>query len=78
MHPLTTNLFAKMSMHAKVQRRLDSIDVRFNRVIQRIEQEEIKHYDDDGRFAELEQMKRELLAIRFLEKEDRTLTGPSP
>jgi hypothetical protein len=63
-------LFLRWSMHAKLQQRLDELNVSYQRDLERIEREEIMAYDDDKRYAQLEVLKKELLNIGFLEEEE--------
>ena len=70
-------LFIRLSMHAKLQQRLDELNVSYQKDLERIEKEEILAFDDDVKFAQLEQLKEELLDIGFLEYEEKP-TSPSP
>lgn len=54
-------------MRAKLHQHLDTLDDRTERVMNRIEKDEISVYADDVEYSALECMKQEALAIRFLE-----------
>ena len=60
------NAFMTLCMHAKMHQRLDSLNTRLGGMITRIETAEIRAYADDSKFQELEQLKKQLLAIRFV------------
>jgi hypothetical protein len=67
MGQLARDLFVRLSMHAKLQRRLDELNAPQGD-LQRIEEQEILAYNDDTQYAQLEQLKRELLGIGFLQE----------
>jgi hypothetical protein len=58
--------FAKLSLHAKLHQQLDSMQTRINEDVARIEAAEIRAYDNDAAYNELEKLKREALSIRFV------------
>lgn len=59
--------FAKLSMYAKMHRSLDAVSVKKQNMIQRIEEDEIRAYEDDVTYSKLEELKTQILTIRFLE-----------
>ncbi len=61
-------MFAKLSMYAKMHRNLDAVAVKKHKMIHRIEQDEIRAYEDDITYSRLEELKKQILAIRFLEE----------
>jgi hypothetical protein len=70
---LRQQVFLKLSTHAKMHKQLDNLQAvqsRLQRDVQRIEEAEIRAYDNDARFQELERMKKELLAIRFVQQDE--------
>ncbi|HIH23469.1 TPA: hypothetical protein HA251_00390 [Candidatus Woesearchaeota archaeon] len=66
-HDLVAAAFLRLSMRAKIHQHLDTLDDRKERVMNRIEKDEISVYADDMEYSDLERMKQEALAIRFLE-----------
>lgn len=58
-------VFSVLSAHAKIHRHLDGIERHYRDVLRKVEEKEILAYDDDARFERLEDMKAELLQIRF-------------
>ncbi len=74
---------AYLGTHAKIHRELDTLDRRYRTLLMDIERKEILAYDDDLRYLRLEDLKRELIAIRFVGKRKEgtgkeEITGPSP
>ena len=63
--------FLELSMHAKIHQKLERLDDTYRDLLQRIEEKEINAYDNDVVFGKLEELKAELMSIRFL-------TSPSP
>ncbi len=61
-------IFVKLSMYAKMHKKLDAVVVKKQKMIQRIEQDEIRAYEDDDKYSRLEALKKEVIAIRFLEQ----------
>ena len=62
--------FVVLAMHAKMHQQLDALHVmqaRLGETVSRIERAEIKAYADDSEYQKLENLKKEVLAIRFLE-----------
>lgn len=57
--------FAVLSLHAKMHGQLDSLSLRRQQAIERLEAAEIMAFDNDAEFRQLEAMKKELLSIRF-------------
>ena len=60
--------FVILSMHAKMHRQLDAIESHYRGVLQEIEEKEILAYDNETEFSRLEALKKELLAIHFVER----------
>lgn len=54
-------------MRAKIHQHLDTLEDRKERIMNRIEKDEISVYADDMEYSALERMKQEALAIRFLD-----------
>ena len=73
MNPLTLQLFARLSLRAKIHHHLDRYEERYRTMLAGIERSEIAAYDDEATYAELEALKKDLLQIRFA-----GLRGPSP
>ncbi len=59
-------LLAVLSQHAKIHKELDELGTRYRRLLQRIEEKQIASYRHDGKYRRLEELKEELLSIRFL------------
>lgn len=70
---LKHQVFARLSVHAKLQARLDELSTPYQRDLERIEEQEILAFDDDAKFTQLEQLKKELLSIDFLQEEEKSL-----
>jgi len=52
--------------HATIHEKLDRIDRMYRDLLQKIEVREIESFGNDTRFAALEDLKRELLEIKFV------------
>ena len=59
-----------LSMHAKIHKNLDNVHTHYRRLLEKIEEAEIRAYRDEEKFEKIEDLKAELLSIRF--------TDPSP
>lgn len=70
--------FITLSAHAKIHKKLDSLDAQYRTLLEDIERREITSYRDDATFEKLELLKHELLSIRFIENEKKKSTSPSP
>jgi hypothetical protein len=57
-------LFLTLSLHAKMHKQLDQLNLQ-QQLVERIEKAEIKAFDNETEYNRLEQMKKELLSIRF-------------
>lgn len=64
---LVHKVFAVLSLHAKMHQRLSTVDT-YAYLMERIETEEIKSYNNNWRYKRLEALKQELLSIKFGEK----------
>ncbi len=62
--------FLKLSIHSKIHYGLRKMDRHYRDALEKIEKKEILAYDDDKRYEKLEQLKSELLEIRFIEKKN--------
>jgi hypothetical protein len=65
---LVNAAFLHLSMQAKLHRKLDAVASEQERLVERIERDEIRAYNDDIQYSKLEDLKSRVLAIRFLER----------
>lgn len=63
---LAKQAFLALALHAKMHKQLDKLEEHRQATIQRIEEREILAYDNDREFQQLEELKKELLAISFV------------
>jgi hypothetical protein len=58
--------FAHLALHAKMHKQLDYLPSRVDQDVERIEKAQILAAGNDGEYAKLENLKREILSIRFV------------
>ena len=66
MGQLAQQAFLSSALHAKMHKQLDALELHRQRTIERLERAEILAFDNDQEFRKLEELKKELLSIRFV------------
>lgn len=62
---MNPQIFATIALHAKMHRKLDSAGTHYRDLLHRVERDAILAAKDDALFEQIEELKRELVRIKF-------------
>lgn len=62
------DFFIECCKQARIHHHLDAIQRKYRTMLEKIETEEIRAFEDDVRYEKLESLKEQLLQIRFIDK----------